>query len=92
MINQRLFLRDLQEALQKTEGQGSAARHQAIQAVMSKHGATADDVARLLGRARQQQRRELSGLASRLTGLIARREEMESTVAAVEEFLRAQQR
>jgi hypothetical protein len=56
---------------------------------MVQHGATVDDVARLLRRARAQHHRQIQGLSSRLDELITRREEQESTVTAVEEFLRS---
>jgi ABC-type transporter Mla subunit MlaD len=87
-LDDRAFLRDLTEALQRTESADPAARHEAIRAVMLQHGATVDDVARLLRRARTQQRRQLQGLSARIDSLIASREEQESTVAAVEQFLR----
>ena len=87
-MDDRALLRDLKAAIDRTEGQSPAAREDAVGAVLREHGATEADVGRLLGRARQQHRRELSGLARRLDGLIGQREEMESTVEAVERFLR----
>lgn len=87
-MNDRALLRDLKAAIDRTEGQSPAARNEAVEVVLREHGATLADVGRLLGRARQQHRSELSGLAGRLEGLIGQREEMESTVAAVEHFLR----
>jgi hypothetical protein len=87
-MDDRALLRDLTEALQQTEGATSEERQAAVRAVMDRHGATADDVARLLRRARTQHRTQLQGFAQRIGGLISQREEAESTVAAVEEFLR----
>jgi hypothetical protein len=87
-IDDRELLRDLTEALQETEESHPDVRQAAVKAVMERHGATAEDVARLLRRARTQQRTQLQGLASRIDGLISQRQEVESTVAAVEEFLR----
>ena len=89
-MDDRALLRDLKAAIEQTEGQSLAARNEAVGAVLREHGATLADVGRLLGRARQQHRNELRGLARRLDGLIGQREEMESTVAAVERFLHAQ--
>lgn len=88
-MDDRALLRDLRAAIERTEGQDTAARNAAVQAVLREHGATTADVARLLRRARQQHRNELQGLALRLGGLISAREEMEETSAAVEEFLRS---
>jgi beta-phosphoglucomutase-like phosphatase (HAD superfamily) len=87
-LDDRALLRDLTEALQRTEQADAATRQEAVRAVMQQHGATVEDVARLLRRARTQHRRQLEGLSARIDGLIAHREEQESTVAAVEEFLR----
>jgi|HubBroStandDraft_4_1064222.scaffolds.fasta_scaffold1752194_1 hypothetical protein len=89
-VDDRALLRDLRAAIEESEGAGAEARQEAIRAVMQRHGATLDDVARLLHRARSQHQSQLRGLASRLEGLIARREEDASTVHAVEEFLRGQ--
>ena len=89
-MDDRALLRDLKAAIDRTEGQPLAARSEAVGAVLREHGATLADVGRLLSRARRQHRTELSGLARRLDGLIGQREEMESTVAAVERFLRGQ--
>jgi hypothetical protein len=87
-VNDREFLRDLTEALQQTEGSDANQRQAAVKAVMERHGATADDVARLLSRARTQQRSQLEGLSLRIEDLIKAREEAASTVDAVQEFLR----
>jgi hypothetical protein len=87
-VNDREFLRDLTEALQQTEDSDANDRQAAVKAVMERHGATADDVARLLRRARAQQRSQLEGLSLRIEDLIKHREEATSTVDAVEEFLR----
>jgi beta-phosphoglucomutase-like phosphatase (HAD superfamily) len=87
-LDDRALLRDLTDALQRTEAADPATRQEAVRAVMEQHGATVDDVARLLRRARTQQRRQLQGLSARIDGIIANREEQESTVTAVEEFLR----
>ena len=89
-VDDRALLRDLKAALERTEGTDASVREDAIRAVMHEHGATLDDLARLLYRARSQHRRQLQGLASRLETLINRREEDASTVAAVEDFLRGQ--
>lgn len=89
-VDDRALLRDLKAALERTEGADSTVRQNEIRAVMREHGATLDDLARLLHRARSQHRSQLQGLASRLGNLIARREEDQSTVAAVEAFLRSQ--
>jgi hypothetical protein len=89
-IDDRALLRDLRSAIESTEGSSAETRQDAIRAVMQQHGATLDDVARLLQRARSQHRSQIRGLASRLSDLIARREEDELTVRAVEEFLRGQ--
>ena len=91
-VDDRALLRDLTEALQRTEGADAAARQEAVRLVMEQHGATVEDVARLLRRARTQHRRQLQGLSSRIGDLIAQREEQELTVAAVEEFLRGLQK
>jgi hypothetical protein len=88
-VNDREFLRDLTEALQQTEGADANQRQAAVKAVMERHGASAEDVARLLHRARTQQRTQLEGLSLRIGDLITRREEAASTVDAVEEFLRS---
>jgi hypothetical protein len=74
--------------MEQTEGRSAAERQEAIRLVMDEHGASLDDLARLLHRARSQHRGQLQGLSSRIGDLIARREEEESTVAAVEAFLR----
>lgn len=87
-MNDRELLRELTEALKATEDAPPDARQAAVKDVMDRHGATAEDVARLLRRARTQQRTQLQGLALRIDGLINQRQEAESTVAAVEEFLR----
>jgi hypothetical protein len=87
-IDDRALLRDLTEALQQTENATAEERQEAIRRVMERHGATPDDVGRLLRRARTQHRNQIKGLAERIDGLINRREEAESTVEAVEEFLR----
>jgi ParB-like chromosome segregation protein Spo0J len=89
-MDDRALLRDLKAAMDRTEDLTAAERAEAIEAVLQEHGATTADVGRLLGRARRQHRRELSGLAQRLDGLIEQREEMESTAEAVERFLREQ--
>jgi hypothetical protein len=87
-VDDRALLRDLRAALERTEGSGAAERQRAIQDVLDAHGATADDVARLLRRARTQHRSQLQGLSSRLEDLIALREEEQATAEAVERFLR----
>lgn len=87
-VNDRELLRDLTEALKQTENASTDDRQAAVKAVMDRHGATTDDVARLLRRARSQQRTELQGLALRIGDLIVAREEASSTVDAVEAFLR----
>jgi hypothetical protein len=74
--------------MERTEGLPAAERQESIRLVLEEHGASLDDLARLLHRARSQHRGQLRGLSSRLGELIARREEEESTVAAVEAFLR----
>ena len=90
-VDDRALLRDLRAAIESTEGAPAEARQEAIRAAMNQHGATLEDVARLLQRARSQHRTQIRGLASRLEDLIARKEEGESTVQAVEEFLRGLQ-
>ncbi|HET9319037.1 MAG TPA: hypothetical protein VFO27_04655 [Bryobacteraceae bacterium] len=88
-VDDRQLLRDLTEALKQTEDATAEERQAAVKSVMDKHGATADDVARLLGRARSQQRTQLQGLALRISDLITQREEAASTADAVEAFLRS---
>jgi hypothetical protein len=87
-VNDRDFLRDLTEALQQTEHSDADQRQAAVKAVMERHGATTDDVARLLRRARAHQHTQLEGLSLRIGDLIKHREEAASTADAVEEFLR----
>jgi hypothetical protein len=87
-VDDRALLRDLTDALQQTESATAEERQAAVREVMERHGATAEDVARLLRRARTQHRTQIQGFAQRIGGLIAQREEAESTVTAVEEFLR----
>ena len=87
-VDDRALLRDLKAAMERTEGSPTPDRQDAIRGVLEEHGATLADLSRLLQRARSQHRVQLRGLSSRLGDLIARREEDESTVAAVEEFLR----
>ncbi|HTE83457.1 MAG TPA: hypothetical protein VK821_01875 [Dehalococcoidia bacterium] len=86
--NDRELLRDLTEALKQTENADTDERQAAVKAVMERHGASAEDVARLLRSARTQQRTQLQGLALRIGDLISQREEAASTADAVEEFLR----
>lgn len=88
-MDDRALLRDLKTALEQSEGQSAVNRAEAIQTVLDAYGATVNDVARLLHRARRRRKTELSGLAQRLDGLITHREEMEETVEAVERFLRS---
>lgn len=87
-VDDRALLRDLTEVFRRTEGAEPAERQEAMREVMERHGATLEDVARLLRRARTQHRTQLQGFTSRIDDLINRREEQESTVAAVEEYLR----
>jgi hypothetical protein len=87
-MDDRALLRDLKAAMERTAGESAAGRAEAIQSVLDAHGATAEDVARLLHRARSRRRAELSALTERLDSLISRREETKATVEAVERFLR----
>lgn len=87
-MDDRALLRDLKAAIERTEGHNVSERNEAVHAVLRDHGATTDDVARLLRRARQQHRVELRGLARRIDQLIMTREDMVKTVEAVERYLR----
>ena len=87
-MDDRLLVRDLWLALDAVSGQGADAQAKAIREVLDKHGATMNDVARIVGRIRQRRRSELGGLASRLDALAERRADAEETAAAVDAFLR----
>jgi len=87
-VDDRALLRDLQAALQSTEGQGAEAQAGAISAVLAQHGATVADIYRLRGRATTRRRNELSSLRLHLDGLIAQREVATATAEAVDRFLR----
>jgi hypothetical protein len=87
-VDDRVLLRDLRAAIQETDGQGAEAQARAIYAVLARHGATEADVRRLLGRARERRRTELSALHLHLDRLIGEREEAEATAEAVDRFLR----
>ncbi len=91
-VDYRALLRDLTIAYRATEGLGAAAQAAAINAVLAKHNATADDVQYLRARARSRRRVELDGLSRRLGAVIEHREqeheEDEATAEAVDRFLR----
>jgi len=89
-VDDRELLRELQVAIQKTEGEGAEAQAAAISAVLSHHGATVADIRRLLGWANQGRRNELSSLQRRLDALIEHREVDAATADAVDRFLRRQ--
>jgi hypothetical protein len=87
-MDDRALLRDLKTAIQQSDGQGADAQARAIFAVLAQHGATEADVRRLLGRARDRRRSELTSLQQHLDLLIEEREEAEATATAADRFLR----
>lgn len=87
------LLRELRHTLEESAGLPPETLAIALRAVLARHGATENDLARLLSRAARQRRaRELSGLARRLRQLADHRADAEATAAAVDAFLRARRR
>ncbi len=94
-MDDRALLRDLKTAIRSTEGQGAEAQSQAIDAVLTQHGASVADIQRLLGLANRRRHTELLSLQRRIGGLIEHRENLEidtATADAVDRFLRERKR
>jgi DNA-binding transcriptional regulator YbjK len=89
-FDEAALLRDLRRTLEESAGLSQEALAAALRDVLSRHGATQDDLSRLLSRAARQRRaRELSGLAQRLEQVADQREDALATAEAADTFLRS---
>ena len=88
-IDDARLLRELRRALDEVAGQGTEAQAAALREVLARYGATVEDVARAVRRAKERHRRELAGLTQRLARLADQRAEDEATAEAVDAFLRS---
>jgi hypothetical protein len=84
------LLRDVRRVLEQFASLGKEALAEKLREVLALHGASEDDLSRLLAQAARQRRRgELSTLAGSIARLAEQREEAADTAAAVDAFLRA---
>lgn len=88
-IDDTRLLRELRQALDVAAPGGPEAQSAALRDVLTRFNATLEDVARAVARARERRKRELTGLADRLTRLADQREDARDTADAVDAFLRS---
>jgi hypothetical protein len=89
-IDEAALLRDVRRVLEQFSTLNQVALAEKIREVLARHGASQDDLSRLLSQAARQRRRgELSSLAGSIGKLAEQREDETDTSTAVDAFLRS---